>query len=83
MNEVILLGRNFNKGSSIVDMTVRLAYEDSGYCVYVLRYVVGDDDTAIPTGREVRFDADRFEDLLEAVETIAWHMDLAHRQGTA
>lgn len=83
MNEVIMFGHNFNKGYSIVDMTVRLAYEHDGYYVYVLRYVVGDDDTVIPTGREVRFDADRFEDLLEAVETIARHMDLAHRQGTA
>ena len=75
---------HYVNGPSTIDITVRMTKDAEGRTRIDLQRCLLDKNLfGRLSNQDVRFDAARFDDLREAVETIAKHMDQALEQGTS
>lgn len=75
---------HYVNGPNTIDITVRMTEDAEGRTRIDLQRCFLDKNLfGRLSHKDVRFDAARFDDLREAVETIARHMDQALEQGTS
>ncbi|KMY68350.1 hypothetical protein AAU61_01250 [Desulfocarbo indianensis] len=82
MNGQLPFGHYVN-GANTIDITVRMTKGDDGRTLIdIQRYLMDKDHLGLPIRQDVRFDASRFDELRDAVESITRHMDQALEQGS-
>ena len=74
---------HYVNGANTIDITVRMTKGDDGRTLIdIQRNLMNKDHLGFPIRQDVRFNAECFDELRDAVETIAKHMDQALEQGS-